>query len=109
VISWKLALASDLYQNSTAWHMRQNPTGLPNPTLSSLIIRERFSPKRALFAYGGKKDAAIHLLKTAIEQNYCSYSNLLCDPLLCYCDLPFLQDYVAGHHEYQSFVTTSVA
>jgi hypothetical protein len=65
--------------------------------------------QRELFAYAGKKDAAIHLLKTAIEQNYCSYSNLLSDPLLCYCDLPFLQDYVAGHHEYQSFVTTSVA
>ena len=36
----------------------------------------------ALFAYAGKKDAAFHLLKTAIEQNYCAYSNLLSDPLL---------------------------
>ena len=36
----------------------------------------------ALFAYSGKKDAAFHMLKTAIEQNYCAYSNLLSDPLL---------------------------
>ncbi len=36
----------------------------------------------ALFAYAGKKDAAFHLLKTGIEQNYCAYSNLLSDPLL---------------------------
>ncbi|MGH9536340.1 MAG: hypothetical protein ACRD3H_00365, partial [Terriglobales bacterium] len=36
----------------------------------------------ALFAYVGKKDAAFHMLKTAIEQNYCAYSNLLSDPLL---------------------------
>jgi tetratricopeptide (TPR) repeat protein len=36
----------------------------------------------AVFAYAGKKDAAFHMLKTAIEQNYCSYSNLLSDPLL---------------------------
>ena len=35
-----------------------------------------------LFAYAGKKEAAFHMLKTAIEQNYCSYSNLLSDPLL---------------------------
>jgi serine/threonine protein kinase len=36
----------------------------------------------ALFAYVGKKDAAFHMLKTAIELNYCAYSNLLSDPLL---------------------------
>jgi len=35
-----------------------------------------------VFAYSGKKDAAFHMLKTAIEQNYCAYSNLLSDPLL---------------------------
>jgi eukaryotic-like serine/threonine-protein kinase len=35
-----------------------------------------------LFAYAGKKEAAFHQLKTAIEQNYCAYSNLLSDPLL---------------------------
>ncbi len=36
----------------------------------------------ALFAYSGKKAAAFHMLKTAIELNYCAYSNLLSDPLL---------------------------
>jgi tetratricopeptide (TPR) repeat protein len=36
----------------------------------------------ALFAYADKKEAAFHLLKTGIEQNYCAYSNLLSDPLL---------------------------
>ncbi len=36
----------------------------------------------AIFAYCGKKDAAFRLLRNAIEQNYCAYSNLLSDPLL---------------------------
>jgi hypothetical protein len=35
-----------------------------------------------VFAYAGKQEAAFHQLKTAIEQNYCAYSNLLSDPLL---------------------------
>jgi serine/threonine protein kinase/tetratricopeptide (TPR) repeat protein len=36
----------------------------------------------ALFAFCGKKQAALHMLESAIEQNYCSYQNLLSDPLL---------------------------
>jgi len=36
----------------------------------------------SLFAYCGKKPAALHLLQSAIQNNYCSYSNLLNDPLL---------------------------
>jgi len=36
----------------------------------------------SLFAYCGKEKAAIHLLGSAIANNYCSYSNLLTDPLL---------------------------
>jgi eukaryotic-like serine/threonine-protein kinase len=36
----------------------------------------------ALFAYCGKKQAALHLLESAVEQNYCAHSNLLSDPLL---------------------------
>jgi len=36
----------------------------------------------SLFAYCGKKPAALHLLQSAIQNNYCSYSNLLTDPLL---------------------------
>ncbi|MGO9402418.1 MAG: protein kinase domain-containing protein [Terriglobales bacterium] len=36
----------------------------------------------AIFAFCGKKQAALHLLESAVEQNYCAYSNLLSDPLL---------------------------
>jgi serine/threonine protein kinase len=36
----------------------------------------------ALLAYCGHKDAAMRLLKAAVQQNYCSYSALLEDPLL---------------------------
>ncbi len=36
----------------------------------------------ALMAYCGQKDAALKLLKAAVQQNYCAYSALLADPLL---------------------------
>ncbi len=36
----------------------------------------------SILAYCGKKDAALHMLQTAVESNYCAYSNLLDDPLL---------------------------
>jgi hypothetical protein len=36
----------------------------------------------SLFAYCGKQKAAIHLFQSAIDNNYCAYSNLLTDPLL---------------------------
>ena len=36
----------------------------------------------AVLAFAGKKDAAIHMLRLAIEQNYCAYSALENDPLL---------------------------
>src|ERR1017187_9341551 len=36
----------------------------------------------AILAYCGKKQAALHMLQSAVEQNYCAYSNLLSDPLL---------------------------
>jgi serine/threonine protein kinase/tetratricopeptide (TPR) repeat protein len=36
----------------------------------------------ALFGYCGKKQAALRLLQSAVEQNYCAHSNLLADPLL---------------------------
>jgi serine/threonine protein kinase/tetratricopeptide (TPR) repeat protein len=36
----------------------------------------------ALFAYAGKKQAALHLLESAVGQNYCAHENLLNDPLL---------------------------
>jgi TolB-like protein len=36
----------------------------------------------ALMAYCGQKEAALRLLKAAVQQNYCAYSALLEDPLL---------------------------
>ncbi len=36
----------------------------------------------SIYAYDGKDVAALHMFTMAIEQNYCSYSNLLSDPLL---------------------------
>jgi len=36
----------------------------------------------ALMAYCGQEDAALRLLKAAVQQNYCAYSALLEDPLL---------------------------
>jgi eukaryotic-like serine/threonine-protein kinase len=36
----------------------------------------------AIFAYCGKKQAALHLLQSAVDQNYCAHENLLNDPLL---------------------------
>ncbi|MGA2423783.1 MAG: protein kinase [Terriglobales bacterium] len=35
-----------------------------------------------IFAFCGKKQAALHLLQSAVEQNYCAHENLLSDPLL---------------------------
>ena len=35
-----------------------------------------------VFAFAGKKDAALHLIRIAIEQNYCALSALEHDPLL---------------------------
>jgi len=36
----------------------------------------------ALMAYCGQKEAALRLLRAAVQQNYCAYSALLDDPLL---------------------------
>lgn len=35
-----------------------------------------------LLSYCGQKDAAVRLLRSAIEHNYCAYSALRTDPLL---------------------------
>jgi len=61
-----------------------------------------------LFAYAGKKDAAFHLLKTAVEQNYCAYSNLLSDPLLkgLHSDRRFDELLTAGHACQQDVLKT---
>jgi serine/threonine protein kinase/tetratricopeptide (TPR) repeat protein len=36
----------------------------------------------SILAYAGKREAAVHMIRMAIEQNYCSYSDLENDPLL---------------------------
>jgi hypothetical protein len=36
----------------------------------------------ALLSYCGQKDAALRLLRSAVEQNYCAYTALQTDPLL---------------------------
>ena len=36
----------------------------------------------AVLAFVGKKEAAVHMIRMAIEQNYCAYSDLENDPLL---------------------------
>jgi len=58
-----------------------------------------------MFAYGGKKDAAFRMLKAAIEQHYCAYSNLLSDPLLraLHPDQKF-DDLLTAGHECQYFL-----
>jgi serine/threonine protein kinase/tetratricopeptide (TPR) repeat protein len=63
----------------------------------------------ALFAYAGKKDAAFHMLKTAIEQNYCAYSNLLSDPLLrgLHSDRQFDELLTSAHACQQAVQSTS--
>ena len=43
---------------------------------------ERFYAQGAVLAFAGKKDAAVHMIRTAIEQNYCAYLDLENDPLL---------------------------
>jgi len=35
-----------------------------------------------ILAFCGKKDAALHMIRAAVQQNYCAYSALLSDPLL---------------------------
>jgi tetratricopeptide (TPR) repeat protein len=62
----------------------------------------------AIFAYCGKKDAAFHMLTTAIEQNYCSYSNLLSDPLVrtLHGDRKF-DEVLTAAHDCQTAITSA--
>ena len=43
---------------------------------------ERSYAQGAVLAFAGKNDAAVHMIRMAIEQNYCAYSALENDPLL---------------------------
>ncbi|HMK21211.1 MAG TPA: tetratricopeptide repeat protein, partial [Terriglobales bacterium] len=69
-------------------------TGLRPPTELDRIAQEDATSLAAgddpepiymqgsVLAFVGKKDAAVHMIRMAIEQNYCAYSNLENDPLL---------------------------
>ena len=43
---------------------------------------ERWYYEGTIMAFCGKPDIALHMIKSAVDQNYCSYSALLSDPLL---------------------------
>ena len=62
----------------------------------------------SIFAFRGKKDAAFHMLKIAIEQNYCAYSNLLSDPLVrtLHGDRKF-DEVLTAAHDCQTAVTAT--
>jgi hypothetical protein len=60
--------------DSIAHAAETNPPSEPDPEL--------YYYQGAIFAYCGRKQAALHLLQTAIEQNYCAYTNLRTDPML---------------------------
>src|SRR6266481_5171219 len=64
--------ASDL--DRMAHDAETNPPVEPDP--------EIWYYQGALFGYCGKKQAALHMLESAVAQNYCAHSNLLSDPLL---------------------------
>ncbi len=51
-------------------------------SLPTELDAETWYYQGAIFGFCGKKQAALHLLQSAVEQNYCAYSNLLSDPLL---------------------------
>ncbi len=51
-------------------------------TLVAGVDPEPSYAQGAVLAFVGKKDAAVHMIRMAIEQNYCAYSALENDPLL---------------------------
>jgi tetratricopeptide (TPR) repeat protein len=69
-----LALRPPSELDRMAHDAESNGPSEPDPELSYY--------QGAVFAYAGKKGAAFHMLRTAIDQNYCAYSNMLSDPLL---------------------------
>jgi TolB-like protein/predicted Ser/Thr protein kinase len=65
----------------------------------------------SILAYCGKKEAALHMLQTAVESNYCSYSQLLDDPLLAKLrgDKRFDQLLTAAHQCQQAVKRSQIA
>ena len=103
VISWKRRLGSVRLSelDRMAHDAETSQPSDPDPELSYY--------QGAIFAYSGKKAAAFHMLKTAIELNYCSYSNLLSDPLLrgLHSDRQFDELLTAAHACQQAVQTPS--
>ena len=59
----------------------------------------------SILAFCGKKEAALHMLQTAVESNYCAYSNLLEDPLLAKLRSdPKFDDVLTAAHQCQQAV-----
>ncbi len=69
---------------------------------------EEWYHQGSLLAYCGKKDTAFHMLRMAIQQNYCSYSNLLSDPLVrnLHSDRSFDEVLTAAHNCQQAVQKT---
>jgi TolB-like protein/predicted Ser/Thr protein kinase len=55
---------------------REDEVGQPTDPDPELLYYQS-----SILAYCGKKEAALHMVQTAVESNYCAYSNLLDDPL----------------------------
>jgi hypothetical protein len=69
----------------SAWHCVQSVMRFSSESESSAMMEPdpaAWYQVGALMPAAGKKDSALRLLKAALQQNYCSYSALLEDPLL---------------------------
>jgi serine/threonine protein kinase/tetratricopeptide (TPR) repeat protein len=94
-----LGPASEL--DRLAHEAETNPPAEPDP--------EIWYYQGAIFAFCGKKDAAFHMLRSAIDQNYCAYSNLLSDPLVraLHSDRKFDEVLTAAHACQSAIQTTA--
>ena len=72
-LAWELRPESDLDRIA---HEERKPACRP------ILIRRRGITRERFWRTAARKQAALHLLQSAVEQNYCAYSNLLSDPLL---------------------------
>jgi serine/threonine protein kinase/tetratricopeptide (TPR) repeat protein len=62
----------------------------------------------SILAYCGKNQAALHMLQTAVESNYCAYSNLLDDPLMAKLrNDPKFDEVLTAAHQCQQAVRSS--
>jgi len=94
-----LGPASEL--DRLAHEAETNPPAEPDP--------EIWYYQGAIFAFCEKKNAAFHMLRSAIDQNYCAYSNLLSDPLVraLHSDRKFDEVLTAAHACQSAIQTTA--